>query len=302
MQKKWLMGFPDRESQKKLWKIMKLTIVLLISFMMTLSAANTYSQKTRMDVNLSNATIKGVLGYIEQNSEFVFLYRSEDFNTAKKVDIELKDATINQILDEALHGEKVVYDVYERQIVIRKANELPITTQQTQKREISGTVKDVKGLPIPGVSVVVKSTTIGIITDSDGNYRLSAPTDSKIIVYSFIGMKVQEISLSGKNLINVVMEEEATALDEVVAIGYGTARRKDLTGSVSSVSGSALKDIPVTSAALAIVGRMAGVQVTKTEGSPDADIKIRIRGGGSLTQDNSPLYIVDGFLSITSMI
>jgi TonB-linked SusC/RagA family outer membrane protein len=295
MQKKWLMGFPDRESQKKLWKIMKLTIVLLISFMMTLSAANTYSQKTRMDVNLSNATIKGVLGYIEQNSEFVFLYRSEDFNTAKKVDIELKDATINQILDEALHGEKVVYDVYERQIVIRKANELPITTQQTQKREISGTVKDVKGLPIPGVSVVVKSTTIGIITDSDGNYRLSAPTDSKIIVYSFIGMKVQEISLSGKNLINVVMEEEATALDEVVAIGYGTARRKDLTGSVSSVSGSALKDIPVTSAALAIVGRMAGVQVTKTEGSPDADIKIRIRGGGSLTQDNSPLYIVDGF-------
>ena len=108
-------------------------------------------------------------------------------------------------------------------------------------------------------------------------------------------MRVQEILILGKTQVNVVMEEEATALDEVVAIGYGTARRKDLTGSVSSVSASALKDIPVTSVAQAIAGRMAGVQVTKTEGSPDAEIKIRIRGGGSLTQDNSPLFIVDGF-------
>jgi flagellar basal body-associated protein FliL len=107
MQKKWLTGFPDRESQKKLWKIMKLTIVLLIGFMMTVSA-NTYSQKTKLNVSLNNTTIKDLFGYIEQNSEFVFLYRSEDFNTNKKVSIEVKDATVNEILDQALKDEKVL--------------------------------------------------------------------------------------------------------------------------------------------------------------------------------------------------
>ena len=107
MQKKLLTGFPDRESQKKLWKIMKLTIVLLIGFMMTLSA-NSYSQKTKLDINLTNTTIKGLFGYIEQNSEFVFLYRNEDFNATKKVSIDLKDASINQILDQALKDEKEV--------------------------------------------------------------------------------------------------------------------------------------------------------------------------------------------------
>ena len=122
MQKKWLMGFPNRESQKKLWRIMKLTILLLTGFLMTVSA-NSYSQKTKLNVNLSNTTIKELFKYIEQNSEFVFLYRNEDFNTSKIVTVEVEDASINQILDQALKNEKVAYDVYERQIVIRKANE-----------------------------------------------------------------------------------------------------------------------------------------------------------------------------------
>src|SRR5665647_2452766 len=138
MQKKWLTGFPDRESQKKLWRIMKLTILLLTGFMMTVSA-NSYSQKTKLNVNLNNTTIKDLFGYIEQNSEFVFLYRSEDFNTAKKVSIEVKGATINQILDQTLEGENVVYDVYERQIVIRKAGELQTNVQQPRRKEITGT-------------------------------------------------------------------------------------------------------------------------------------------------------------------
>lgn len=166
MKKKWLMGFSDREGQKKLLKVMKLTIVLLIGFMMTVSG-NSYSQKTKLDINLTNTTIKGLFGYIEQNSEFVFLYRSEDFNTTKKVSIDAKDATINEILDQALKDEKVVYDVYERQIVIRKAGDSSVTSEQPQKKELSGAVKDLNGLPLPGVTVYVKGSTNGTITDNN---------------------------------------------------------------------------------------------------------------------------------------
>ncbi len=295
MQKKWFTGFPDPGSQKKLWKVMKLTIVLLIGFMMTVSAANTYSQKTRLDVNLSNTTIRDLFGYIEQNTEFIFLYRSEDFNTAKKVDIELKDASINQILDEALKGEKVVYDIYERQIVIRKSGETPVNVQQPQKKELSGTVKDAKGLVLPGVTVHIKGTSMGTVTDMDGKFRLPVTGNAKTLVFSFIGMKTQEITLTGKETFSVSMEEATVGLEEVVAIGYGSIRRKDLTGSVGSVKMADLEKAPVPSFDQALAGRVAGVQVSSADGQPGAAINIVIRGNNSVTQDNSPLYVVDGF-------
>ena len=149
---------------------MKLIILFLFGFMMTVSA-NSYSQRTKLDVNLSKSTIKDLFEYIEQNSDFVFLYRNDDVNLSKQIDVVFKEASINQILDQALKGEKVVYDVYERQIIIRKASE-PMNAQQSQKREISGNVKDSKGISLPGVSVVVKGTTIGSITDFDGNFKL----------------------------------------------------------------------------------------------------------------------------------
>lgn len=164
-----------------------------------------------------------------------------------------------------------------------------------QQKEVSGKVTDPSEEPLPGVTVVFKGTTRGTITDAAGNYSLKDVPVDAVLVFSFVGMKTQEIPVEGKSSINVVMAEDAIGIEEVVAVGYGTMRKKDLTGSVSSVGGQVLKQIPVTSAADAITGLMPGVQVTRTEGSPDADIKIRIRGGGSITQDNSPLYIVDGF-------
>jgi len=168
-----------------------------------------------------------------------------------------------------------------------------------QNVTLSGTVKSASGDPIIGCSVIIKTqaqgSTRGTVTDLNGNYLLTnVPTDATLR-FSFIGMKTQELNVAGKKQINIVLQEATNTLAEVVAIGYGTLRRKDLTGSVASIGGETLKDIPVNSIAQAIVGRLAGVQVTKTEGSPDADIKIRVRGGGSLTQDNSPLYVVDGF-------
>jgi TonB-linked SusC/RagA family outer membrane protein len=163
-----------------------------------------------------------------------------------------------------------------------------------QQRQIKGTVKDDKGEAIIGATIVVKGTTTGTTSDLDGNFTLNVSSTAKAIVVSYVGMDKKEVELKS-NTVVVVLKDNAIALNEVVAIGYGTQRKKDLTGSVASVSEKALKDLPVATVGEALTGKLPGVQVTTTEGSPDADIKIRVRGGGSITQNNTPLYIVDGF-------
>lgn len=165
-----------------------------------------------------------------------------------------------------------------------------------QNITVKGIVTDSEGEPVIGASVVEKGNNAnGTITDLNGNFSLNVSGKNKKLVISYIGMTTQEVDAAAGKTVKVVLRDDAQALDEVVVIGYGTSKRGDLTGSVASVGAKTLKDIPVTSAASAITGRLAGVNVITTEGSPDATINIRVRGGGSITQDNSPLFIVDGF-------
>ena len=147
---------------------------------------------------------------------------------------------------------------------------------------------------IHGASVVVKGTTNGVISNFDGYYSINVPSNGTLS-FSFIGYAAQDVQVNGRTNLDVSLLTESQEIDEVVAIGYGTVKKRDITGSVASVKGDDLRAIPVSSAAEAITGKLAGVQITATEGSPDAEIKIRVRGGGSITQDNAPLYIVDGF-------
>ena len=163
-----------------------------------------------------------------------------------------------------------------------------------EARVISGTVTDQTGETVISASVMVKGTTIGTVTDFDGNYTLDVPADATVLVFSYVGMKSQELTITG-DVMNVVLKEDAEVLEEVVVTGYGTTKKRDLVTSVASVNADQLKDIPVASASEALQGKLAGVAVTTTEGSPDADVKIRVRGGTSLTQSSDPLYIVDGF-------
>ena len=162
-----------------------------------------------------------------------------------------------------------------------------------QAKVVTGQVTDTNGEPIIGANVVVKGTTAGTITDLDGNYSLDVP-ENATLVFSYLGMATQEIPVTG-NTVSVVLKEDNQVLEEVVVTGYGTTKKRDLVTSVSSVNADQLKDVPVASAAEALQGKLAGVSVTTTEGSPDADVKIRVRGGTSLTQSSDPLYIVDGF-------
>ena len=159
---------------------------------------------------------------------------------------------------------------------------------------IKGNVKDSAGEPIIGATVQEKGGQGGAVTDLDGNFSLNL-TASKQLTISYVGMKTKVVNAAGKSSLNIVLEDDATSLNDVVVIGYGSVRKKDLTGSVATVNSEALQAVPVASASEALTGKMAGVQVTTTEGSPDAEVKIRVRGGGSITQSNDPLYIVDGF-------
>ncbi|MDD3078182.1 MAG: TonB-dependent receptor [Paludibacter sp.] len=163
-----------------------------------------------------------------------------------------------------------------------------------QTKTISGVVKDESGETVIAASVVVKGTSIGTVTNIDGEFKLDVPANAKILVVSYVGMLTQEVTINGSK-INVTLKENSKQLEEVVVTGYGTTKKRDLVTSIASVNAEQLKDIPVSTAAEAMQGKLAGVNVVTTEGSPDAQVKIRVRGGSSLTQNSEPLYIVDGF-------
>ncbi|WP_342645933.1 TonB-dependent receptor [Mucilaginibacter sp. CSA2-8R] len=169
-------------------------------------------------------------------------------------------------------------------------------TAWAQTRSVTGKVVDKSGEPLIGVSLLVKGTTIGASTDVNGSYKINVPeTGNPVLVVRYIGYKNQEIAVNNRTQLNITMQgDDASQLNEVVVVGYESVRRRDLTGSVSSVGAKQLKDIPLSNAAEALTGKLAGVQVTTSEGAPGADVVIRVRGGSSITQDNSPIYIVDG--------
>ena len=161
---------------------------------------------------------------------------------------------------------------------------------------VKGTVVDPTGEPIIGATIMeVGVTGNGSVTDLDGNFSITLKGNQNQLSVSYIGMKTQTVNVSGKSTVNITMEDEATSLNDVVVIGYGSVRKKDLTGSVATVGSEELNAVPVANVSEALAGKMAGVQITTTEGSPDAEMRIRVRGGGSITGDNTPLFIVDGF-------
>lgn len=172
-----------------------------------------------------------------------------------------------------------------------------------QSKTVTGKVVDNEGYEVIGGSITVKGAAgVGTVTDINGNYSLQVNDASKdVLVFSYVGMKTQEVPVNGQSVIDVTMEADAVMLEEVVAVGYATVKRKDLTGSVASVGTQEISKIPVSDVSQALAGRMAGVQVVQSEGAPGSSVSIRVRGGISITQSNEPLYIIDGFPSEDGM-
>ena len=296
MEKKLKLIIPWSNSPgvRKMLLCMKLTLVISLVAVLQTWAAVSYSQTTTLSINLKNATVQTVLQQIEDQSEFYFLYSRSLINVDRTVDVQLKDAKISEVLYALFNGADVAYKVDSRQIVLSKKSESSAFDMQQQK-SISGKVTDSSGASLPGVSVVVKGTTNGTITDSNGVYSISNIPVNSTLQFSFVGMKMQEIKISNQTSINVLMVDETIGIEEVVAVGYGVMRKSDLTGSVGSVKSEVLKKQSVASFEQGLQGKVAGVQVTATSGSPGGTVDIRIRGGNSLTSGNQPLYVIDGY-------
>lgn len=280
------------EHRKKLIIMRNAVIILLISSFQVFSMGS-YSQTKQLYLNLKNATIKEVLSEIENQSEFYFLYNSELIDVTRKVVIEAKGEKVSEVLARLFTQNDVNFLIKDRYIVLSPVVGNNNTLEQP--KTLTGKVTDSFGAPLPGVSVVVKGTTTGTISDSNGNYSLSNVPENAILQFSFLGMKGQEVAVSGKSAINVQLQEESIGIEEVVAVGYGTQRKGELTVSVSQVRGEQIQSIPKTSFMETLGGRAAGVDVVSASGAPGAGSNIRIRGANSINSNASPLYVIDGF-------
>lgn len=296
MKKKLLTGFPYWDSRQQLWRIMKLTMLFSFCFVMMVSA-NSYSQATKLSLKLSGSTIKEVLNNVEENSEFIFLYKNGEMNDQLRVSIDVQNATINEILDKILAGQNLSYNVYDRQVIISKSENPTVGNSfaQQQQTKVTGKVTDSSGVGLPGVTIAVKGTTTGTISASDGAYTLSNVASDATLIFSFVGMKTLEVKVDKRTQINVSLIEETVGLGEVMVVGYGTIKKANLTGSIDNVSGAVLTQRPQTNSANLLQGRLSGVDVTQPSSEPGQDSpNIRIRGMGSFGASNDPLILIDG--------
>ncbi|MEI6137944.1 MAG: SusC/RagA family TonB-linked outer membrane protein [Mariniphaga sp.] len=271
---------------------MKITVVLV--FVLTAySFANTFGQNQKINLSMENASFKEIIERLEKESGYYVVVKYNQNLLDKKVDANFKGATVTQILDDLLKDSGLGYKIIDKYIAINSLSEIKSAVQQ--QKVLKGKVTDSSGASLPGVSVVVKGTTSGVITDGNGAYSISNIPDNATLQFSFVGMKAQEIVVGGKTTLNVTLAEDAIGIEEVVAIGYGTVKKSDLTGAVASVKTSELQQTPMTSIDQGLVGRASGVQVTQTSGMPGAVASIRVRGSSSIQGGNEPLYVIDGF-------
>ncbi len=297
--KKKRMNYDLKRLLAKLFKIMKLTAMFVFLAMLTVHAKS-YSQQTSLTFSFQKTSIADVLSYIEEKSEFYFFYKENELNPGRLIDIDVSNQDIHQILDKILEGTELGYSVIDHYVVISPETNVNDAVMGQKQVPVSGKVTDPSGVPLPGVTVVVKGTTQGVVTDTDGIYTLSRVPADATLVFSFVGMKTREIAVLGKSTINVTMAEETIGLEEVVAVGYGTVKKSDLTGSVTSVDSERLLDKPAFNVAQAISGKAAGVKIIERSGQPGGNPFIRIRGTNSINSDNSPLVVVDGVVGVTN--
>ena len=283
----------DKLRPFKVLIIMKLTMFLVLLAVLT-SSAKTYSQS--FGFNYSNTSIKQILADIEAKSDYSFIYSNDDFDTNKKVDLNVRDVSVKEILDIILDDTGMGYKIMDHLIILNKleGNSSSGMIRQDQKK-IKGKVVDSSNMPLPGVSVIIKGTTQGTVTNVDGDYSLSNVPEDAIIEFSFVGMEKQEIPVAGKDLVNVILEESTIGIEEVVAVGYGTQKKINITGAVDVISNEMLENRQAPTVTQALQGQMPGIDfsVGYNGFEPGASMAMDIRGIGSIN-GGSPYIVIDG--------
>jgi TonB-dependent starch-binding outer membrane protein SusC len=273
-------------------------------FISMLSAGDIAAQESiyeiRLNVYQQDKTVSQFFKYVEKKTDFKFTYNSDQVDLNSKVSIDATDTSLGDILEEVSQKAKVNFRRVDNNIHVSKKENASEQVEEVisvfaADLPISGKIYDENGDPLPGATIVVKGTSVGSISDATGSYSLLAPDGASTLIVSFVGYQSQEVAIGGQSTIDVRLEADIQALQEIVVVGYGAVKKADITGSVAQVKSEELQAIPVFNVEQALKARAAGVQVIQNSGQPGDRIEVRIRGGNSMIGSNQPLYVVDGF-------
>lgn len=267
-------------------------LLLMNGFMGILNAQNLQNApEPKLSLSLSNVTLKQFFEEIQHKTDYYFSYREGVVDNRKDITVSVQDRSLTEILKTVLAPRGLSFSIQSKSVII--------TLQQAVASKpviIKGKITDAMDEPLVGVTIRVKNGNEGATTDMDGNYSIQLKDKNSVLQFSYIGYKQKEVRTKDKAVINVLMEEDSQMLNEVVAIGYGVMRKKDLTGAVARLGGKDINNIPTVRLDQALTGKVSGVHVTNTSGEPGAATNILIRGGNSISASNQPLYVVDGFI------
>ena len=292
MKKKREFYFLDGRKLKMSLLKMKVTVLLLLVCGLQ-SMAGVYSQTAKYDISLTGGKLENVFKLIEQKGEYTFLYSVEDVDRISSININVKQADLKEVLDICLANTNLIYELNGRLVIIRMKDEKP----EDKMVMIKGVVKDKKGEPLPGVTIVEKGTTVGVATGIDGKFTFNTTKhDNIVLVFSFVGMKTKEVKWDGQKELTVMLEEDSQEMEEVVVTGYQTVKKSNMAGSISTVKAEDLVLTGTQSLEQALQGKLAGVTIQNQDGLVGTRQKVRVRGTSTLLGSQEPVWVVDGII------
>ena len=293
MKKQWIHDLFHAGIKSKIWKIMRISVFFLFLFLIQAWGSSGYGQQSKLSFSLNDATVVDVLDEIEKQSDYYFLFNQKLVDVDRKVDLDTKGTSIDNVLTDLFAGTDVRHQVSDRLIILTterqdlsQTNEKQASVTPPAEIEVTGRVIDENGEGLPGATIRMKGTSIGVVTDLDGNYRVTVD-ESAVLVFSYVGYENVEESVAGRTIINVSLTPEATALEEVVVTGYQTLSKERVTGSFETIKADVIQQRPTNNFVSSLEGLASGVTIN--EG------KVEVRGRSTIMGNANPLYVVDGF-------
>ncbi|WP_164977490.1 SusC/RagA family TonB-linked outer membrane protein [Ancylomarina salipaludis] len=275
---------------------MKLLAMLMLVGILQLSA-RVKGQSAEVDINMNNANLVEFFSEIKNQTDYEFLYNHDLVLSKENVSIEVKEQDLKGLLQDVLHERNLDYQLDDDVIIISERELITLcSAPMVQEKKVNGKVTDEKGLPLPGVSVVIKGTTVGVSTDIDGKYSIKVDNSKATLVFSFVGMKPQEVNINNKKELNVILQEDQSKLSEVVITGYQNLDGRKKTASIATVDMAGINRRVEPSVDQLLQGQVAGMTIMNSSGAPGAVPQVKIRGTSTISGNTQPLWVVDGII------